>query len=86
MQRVLDNPANVSAPFGDRFAHVARVDLEGGALLMLSGQVAVDDSGEVVAPGDITVQSERSGSSRSSATSWPRTARRSPTSCTSVRS
>ncbi|MGW5361320.1 RidA family protein [Actinopolymorpha pittospori] len=59
MQRILDNPANVSAPFGDRFAHVARVDLDGGALLMLSGQVAVDDSGEVVAPGDITVQSER---------------------------
>lgn len=59
MQPVLDNPANVSAPFGDRFAHVARIEAEGGALLMLSGQVAVDDSGEVVAPGDITVQSER---------------------------
>jgi enamine deaminase RidA (YjgF/YER057c/UK114 family) len=56
---ILDNPASVSAPFGDRFAHVARLDLGGGALLVLSGQVAVDDAGEVVAPGDVTVQSER---------------------------
>jgi enamine deaminase RidA (YjgF/YER057c/UK114 family) len=55
----LDNPTTVSAPFGARFAHVARLELAGGALLMLSGQVAVDDAGEVVAPGDITAQSER---------------------------
>jgi enamine deaminase RidA (YjgF/YER057c/UK114 family) len=56
----LDNPATVAAPFGDRFAHVARVDLPaGGALLVLAGQVAVDDTGTVVAPGDVTVQSER---------------------------
>jgi 2-iminobutanoate/2-iminopropanoate deaminase len=55
----LDNPASVPAPFGSRFAHVARLDLDGGSLLLLSGQVAVDDAGEVVAPGDITAQSER---------------------------
>jgi len=55
----LNNPTTVSAPFGDRFAHVARLDLGSGALLMLSGQVAVDDMGEVVAPGDITAQSKR---------------------------
>jgi enamine deaminase RidA (YjgF/YER057c/UK114 family) len=56
----LDNPATVAAPFGDRFAHVARVDLPaGGALLVLAGQVAVDDAGTVVAPGDVTAQSER---------------------------
>ena len=58
MHLTLENPATVPAPFGDRFAHVARLDLGGGALLMLSGQVAVDDAGEVVAPGDITAQSE----------------------------
>ncbi|MEV6600724.1 RidA family protein [Actinoplanes sp. NPDC051346] len=55
----LDNPQTVAAPFGDRFAHVARLDLDGGALLMLAGQVAVDDTGEVVAPGDAAVQAER---------------------------
>lgn len=55
----LDNPAGVAAPFGDRFAHVARVDLPtGGALLVLAGQVAVDDTGAVVAPGDAGAQSE----------------------------
>jgi 2-iminobutanoate/2-iminopropanoate deaminase len=58
MHVTLDNPASVPAPFGDRFAHVARLDLGGGALLLLSGQVAVDDAGEVVAPGDITAQAE----------------------------
>jgi 2-iminobutanoate/2-iminopropanoate deaminase len=59
MKLTLDNPSTVSAPFGDRFAHVARLDVGGGALLVLAGQVAVDDAGEVVAPGDVTVQSER---------------------------
>ena len=57
---MLDNPASVAAPFGDRFAHVARVDLgETRALLMLAGQVAVDDDGNVVAPGDAGKQAER---------------------------
>jgi len=59
MQLTLDNPAAVSAPYGDRFAHVARLDLGDGALLVLSGQVAVDDDGDVVGPGDVTAQSER---------------------------
>jgi enamine deaminase RidA (YjgF/YER057c/UK114 family) len=55
----LDNPPTVSAPFGDRFAHVARLDLTGGALLCLSGQVAVDDQGNMVGLGDVVAQSER---------------------------
>src|SRR3954452_20050859 len=59
MELTLDNPAGVAAPFGDRFAHVARVGLPGGALLLLSGQVAVDDDGRVVAPGDAGAQAER---------------------------
>lgn len=59
MKLTLDNPATVAAPYGDRFAHVARLDLDGGALLMLSGQVGVDDEGDVVAPGDAAAQSER---------------------------
>ncbi|MFI2713870.1 RidA family protein [Micromonospora sp. NPDC018662] len=59
MNLTLNNPQTVSAPFGDRFAHVARLDLNGGALLMLAGQVAVDDHGEVVAPGNAAAQAER---------------------------
>ncbi|MGS2618740.1 RidA family protein [Micromonospora sp. LZ34] len=60
MKLTLDNPATVAAPFGDRFAHLARLDLAGGgALLVLAGQVAVDDAGRVVGAGDIVVQSER---------------------------
>ena len=59
MKLTLDNPKTVAAPFGDRVAHVARIDLPGGALLTLSGQVAVDDEGRVVAPGDAGRQAER---------------------------
>jgi 2-iminobutanoate/2-iminopropanoate deaminase len=59
MKLTLDNPPTVAAPFGDRFAHVARLDIAGGALLVLAGQVAVDDAGEVVAPGDAGAQAER---------------------------
>jgi len=59
MNVTLDNPPAVAAPFGDRFAHVARLELDGGALLLLAGQVAVDDAGHVVAPGDAAAQAER---------------------------
>jgi 2-iminobutanoate/2-iminopropanoate deaminase len=59
MQLALDNPSTVSAPFADRFTHVARLEYGDGALLVLSGQVAVDDTGAVVAPGDVVAQSER---------------------------
>ena len=59
MKLSLDNPSAVAAPYGDRFAHVARLELDGGALLMLAGQVAVDDAGQVVAPGDAAAQTER---------------------------
>jgi 2-iminobutanoate/2-iminopropanoate deaminase len=59
MKLTLDNPPTVAAPFGDRFAHVARIDLGEGALLILSGQVGVDDKGAVVGPGDVVVQTER---------------------------
>jgi 2-iminobutanoate/2-iminopropanoate deaminase len=55
----MDNPAGVAAPYGNRFAHVARIDVGDGALLLLAGQVAVDDDGAVVAPGDVTRQAER---------------------------
>ncbi|GLY13641.1 hypothetical protein Kisp01_06570 [Kineosporia sp. NBRC 101677] len=52
----LDNPASVPAPFGDRFAHVARIPTGSGALLVLSGQVAVDEVGQVLSPGNVGAQ------------------------------
>jgi 2-iminobutanoate/2-iminopropanoate deaminase len=57
----LDNPPSVSAPFATRFSHVARLDFGGGALLMLSGQAAVDDDGAVAVRA--TSQPGASGSS-----------------------
>jgi 2-iminobutanoate/2-iminopropanoate deaminase len=59
MKLTLDNPAGVGAPFGDRFSHVARLDYGDGALLLLSGQVAVDDQGAVIGPGDAGAQAAR---------------------------
>ena len=59
MRMTLDSPASVPAPPGNRYAHVARVDLPGGgALLMLAGQVALDEEGALVAPGNVTAQAE----------------------------
>jgi 2-iminobutanoate/2-iminopropanoate deaminase len=58
MKVSLDNPATVAPPVG-RFSHLARVDVGGGALLFLAGQIAVDDAGQVVGPGDIVAQAER---------------------------
>ncbi|AEV84936.1 endoribonuclease L-PSP [Actinoplanes sp. SE50] len=57
MRVSLDSP--LPTPFADRFADVARVDLPGGALLTLAGQVAVDDTGTVIAPGDAGAQAVR---------------------------
>lgn len=59
MKVTLDNPVGVAAPFAERFANVARLDLPGGVLLTLAGQVAVDDGGAVVAPGDTGAQAAR---------------------------
>lgn len=58
MRKTADNPAGVPAPAG-RYSHVVKLDLGTGALLVLSGQVSVDDDGKVVAPGDLAGQTER---------------------------
>ncbi|BCJ39716.1 hypothetical protein GCM10010168_78280 [Actinoplanes ianthinogenes] len=59
MKLTLDNPATAPAPYANRFSHVARLDLPGGALLTLSGQVAIDDTGAVLAPGEAGPQAAR---------------------------
>jgi 2-iminobutanoate/2-iminopropanoate deaminase len=58
MRLTLDSPSTVPAPPGNRYAHVARLDLPGGgALLVLAGQVALDGDAVLVAP-DMTGQAE----------------------------
>ncbi|MEY9211914.1 RidA family protein [Thermobifida halotolerans] len=53
----LRNPENAPGPASPFYSQVARVDLGGGALLFVSGQLALDESGEVIAPGDMATQS-----------------------------
>ncbi|GAA4920294.1 enamine deaminase RidA (YjgF/YER057c/UK114 family) [Stackebrandtia albiflava] len=55
MQITFDDPPGVWLPAG-RYSQVARVDVGTGALLFVSGQVAVDESGELVGPDDMTAQ------------------------------
>lgn len=58
VHKLFDNPTAVPAPAG-HYSHVARLDVGDATLLFLSGQVAVDDDNNIVAPGDLTAQSER---------------------------
>jgi 2-iminobutanoate/2-iminopropanoate deaminase len=58
MRKTLDNPSTVPAPAG-AYSHVARLELDRGALLVVSGQVAAGPDGELVGEGDMTAQSER---------------------------
>jgi 2-iminobutanoate/2-iminopropanoate deaminase len=52
---MLDSPAGVPRPAGP-YSHVARVDVGGVALLLLAGQIAAGDDGEVVHAGDMEAQ------------------------------
>ena len=54
-----DNPAGVPTPPPGRYSHVCRVPLGDTDLLLVSGQVAVDDEMRVLAPDDMRAQSER---------------------------
>ena len=58
MRKAFDNPSTVPAPAGS-YSHVARLELDGGVLLVVSGQVAAGADGELVGEGDMTAQSER---------------------------
>jgi 2-iminobutanoate/2-iminopropanoate deaminase len=58
VKTTLDNPAGVPTP-PSAYSHVARIELGDGALLVLSGQIALDDEGNLVGGDDMTAQSER---------------------------
>jgi enamine deaminase RidA (YjgF/YER057c/UK114 family) len=55
----VSDPPTVPAPPAHRYSHVARVDVGTGALVFVSGQVALGDDGTLVGPGDMAAQSER---------------------------
>jgi 2-iminobutanoate/2-iminopropanoate deaminase len=55
---IFDNPAGVPAPPSGRYSHLARVDLGDKTLLLLSGQIAVDENGGLVGKGDMTAQAD----------------------------
>ena len=58
MRRTFDNPDSVPAP-GGGYSHVMRLDLGTGALLLVSGQIASSDSGELVGGDSMVAQAER---------------------------
>jgi 2-iminobutanoate/2-iminopropanoate deaminase len=58
MRKTFDNPSTVPAPAGG-YSHLARLELGGGALLVVSGQVATGADGELVGEGDMAAQCER---------------------------
>jgi 2-iminobutanoate/2-iminopropanoate deaminase len=59
LQRVvtLKNPAGVSIPKG--YSQVAEVDLGKSRMLMLSGQVALNDKGELIGKDDVETQTRQ---------------------------
>jgi 2-iminobutanoate/2-iminopropanoate deaminase len=58
MRITLDDPDSVAAPVGP-YSHVARLECGDGVLLMLSGQIAVDDAGRLVGDGSMAEQAQR---------------------------
>ncbi|WHT17842.1 RidA family protein [Crossiella sp. CA-258035] len=57
MRTTFDNPAGAPGPFAN-YSQVARVDLGSGALLVLSGQIAVTEDGQPLPIQDMRVQAE----------------------------
>jgi enamine deaminase RidA (YjgF/YER057c/UK114 family) len=53
------DPAGVPAPPGGWYSHAVRVEVGDGALLFVSGQVALDENGDIVGAGDMKRQAEQ---------------------------
>lgn len=52
------NPDTVASP-GGNYSHAVRIEMDGGALLFVSGQVAFDRGGNLVGEGDMARQTEQ---------------------------
>jgi enamine deaminase RidA (YjgF/YER057c/UK114 family) len=58
MLLTLDNPETAPAPAGP-YSNVARIDLGGAVMLVLAGQIALDEEGRLVGENDISAQSRQ---------------------------
>ncbi len=58
MRTTFDNPPDVPPPAGG-YSHVARLELGDGALILVSGQLALGEKGELIGADDMSEQSER---------------------------
>jgi enamine deaminase RidA (YjgF/YER057c/UK114 family) len=57
MRKEILNPPSVPAPAGN-YSHLVRLEVGDAVLLFLSGQVAIDDDGNLVGEGDMARQTE----------------------------
>jgi enamine deaminase RidA (YjgF/YER057c/UK114 family) len=58
MRKQALNPPSVPAPAGN-FSHLVRLEVGDAVLLFLSGQVALDEAGDLVGEGDMARQTEQ---------------------------
>jgi hypothetical protein len=58
LRTTCENPSSAPAPAGD-YSHVARLQLGDGVLIMVSGQLALGENGELIGKGSMAQQSER---------------------------
>lgn len=58
MRTIAMNPDSIAPP-GGNYSHAFRIDLDGGTLLFVSGQVAFDPDGNWVGEGDMARQTEQ---------------------------
>jgi enamine deaminase RidA (YjgF/YER057c/UK114 family) len=55
---IFDNPAGVPAPPPGRYSHLASIDIADSKLLLLSGQLAADEDGNLIGPDDMAAQAD----------------------------
>jgi 2-iminobutanoate/2-iminopropanoate deaminase len=58
MRTTRSNPTTVAPPIGS-YAHAVRVETPGVTWIFVSGQIAKDPDGTLVAPGDLAAQTEQ---------------------------
>jgi reactive intermediate/imine deaminase len=58
MRTTRSNPTTVAPPIGS-YAHAVRVETPGVTWIFVSGQIANDPDGTLVAPGDLAAQTEQ---------------------------
>jgi reactive intermediate/imine deaminase len=58
MRKTLVNPEGVAPPVG-AYSHAVRLEMADTVLVFVSGQVALDESGNMVGQGDVAAQTEQ---------------------------